>query len=310
MEGIPSLSYNMSVITPTSFDVKKLSVSDIKKLDNGSSQVYINYDGKRLRVQAPRMSVPYDAGDYQDNKKFKVQLSFTGKDTNPKMAAYYNMIQAIDDFVIDAATKNAGKWFKMPGASRDMIALFYTQSLRVSKDKDGNVKDYPPTQNVALKMRNGAFDAELYDNKNQLIEGLTPVEVMRRGAEVTSICDATGIWIADRKFGLTWKLHQARLDVPGEGGNTRGFMGVDEDAVPVVTAKPDAGVSAEEEDDLMAAVMPSKAAAAAAPADDDDDEEEEDEVVPAPPVPAKKVVAAAAPAAAPVKKVVKKVVKA
>ena len=307
----------MSVITPATFDAKKLTVSDIKKLDNGSSQVYINYDGKRLRVQAPRMSVPYDSGDYQDNKKYKVQFSFKGKDSNPKLAAYYTMLEAIDDFIVEVATKNAGKWFKMPGASKEMIKLFYSPSLKFSKDKDGNLKDYPPTQAVTLKMRNGAFDAELYDTKNQSIEGLTPVEILRRGAEVTPISDATGIWVADKKFGLAWKLHQARIDVPGEGSASRGFMGVDEDTGVPLVASAGAGVSAEDEDDLMAAVLPGKpkavAAAVVVAAEEDDEEEEddEDEVIPAPPVPAKKAVAApVAVAAAPVKKVIKKVTKA
>ena len=308
----------MSVVTISSFDAKKLSVSDIKKLDNGSSQVYINYDGKRLRLQAPRMSVPYDAGDYKDNKKYKVSFSFKGMNTNPKVAAYFSVLEAIDNFIVDAATKNAAKWFKMPGASRDVVSTIYTPSVKYAIDSaTGDRKDLPPTQSVALKTPKGAFDTEMYDNKNQAIEGLTPVEVLRRNAEVTPIVDATGIWVADKKFGLSWKLHQVRIDVNGEGGAARGFLGVEEDSssVPAVVGGAGAGVSADDEEDLMAAVLPGKTAAAV---DDEDDEEDEDdgEIVPAPPVPVKKTApAAAAPAPAPAaaaapKKVVKKVVKA
>lgn len=299
----------MSTITPATFDAKKLSVSDVKKLDNGSSQVYLNYDGKRLRVQAPRLPVPMDASDYQDNKKYKVQLSFRDRHSNPKVAAYVKMLEDIDNFIIDQATKNSGKWFKMPGASREMIGVFYTPSIKIAKDKDGNPKDYPPTQALNLKQRNGAFDTELYDDKKQLMEGVTPLDVLRRGSEVTPISEVTGIWIADKKFGTTWKLHQARIDVPGEGDSSRGFLGVDdEDSAPVVSKRQDA--------DLIAAVMPSKAAPAPAPApveeeeeekEDSTDDVEEDEVVKPVPVP-KKVVAAPAAAAEPVKKVVKKVV--
>lgn len=290
----------MSVITPSSFDVKKLSVGEIKKLDNGGATVYLNYDGKRVRIQAPRLPIPMDASDYQGNKKYNVQFSFRDR-ANPKVAAYMKMLEDIDNFVIDQATKNAGKWIKMPGASREAVSLFFTKSVRsAGPDKDGNPKDYPPTQKVALKERNGAFDAELYDEKKQLIEGMTPMEVLRRGAEITSICDATGIWIVGNKFGISWKLHQALVNVPGAGGPVRGFLGVDEDA-PVVSAG--AGVSSAEEKDLMAAVMPSEDAEE----DEDEDELDEEEHVQAPPVPAKKVVAAAPASATAVKKVVKKV---
>jgi hypothetical protein len=280
----------MSVITVSNFDAKKLSVSEIKKLDNGASQVYINYDGKRVRIQAPRMPIPYDSGDYQGNQKYKVQFSFRDRNSNAKVQAYYNMLEAIDNFVIDQGVKNAGKWFKMPGASREMISLFFSPSLKFSKDKEGNVKDYPPTQSVALKQRNGAFDAEIYDSDKQLMEGVTPVEVLRRGAEVTPVSDATGIWVSDKKFGITWKLHQAVVNVPGEGGASGCLIVDEEEGVVVSKPKAAAAVSAAEEEDLMAAVMPSKAS-----------ESEDEEVIQAPPVP-KKV-------DAPVKKVVKKITK-
>jgi hypothetical protein len=292
----------MSVVTSNTFDVKKLTVSEAKKLDNGSSQVYLNYAGGKLRLQAPRLPVPYDSGDYQGNGKHKVQFSFRDRNTSKAVGSYVATLEAIDNFVIDQATKNAGKWFKMPGASREMIALFYTPTVKISKDKDGNPKDYPPSQSVALKQRNGAFDAVLYDNSRQELEGITPVEALRRGAEVTPVVDATGIWIADKKFGLTWKLVQAMVNVPAEGGRSGCLIVEDGDA-------PSAGVSSVEESNLMAAVLPSTTAAEE---EDEEEEEEEDaeEVVPAPPVPAKKVAPAPAPAAAATKKVVKKVAKA
>ena len=284
----------MSVITSSTFDAKKLTVSDAKKLDNGSSQVYLNYGGGKLRLQAPRLPIPYDSGDYQGNQKYKVQFSFRDRATNPKVATYMATLQAIDDFVIDQATKNAGKWFKMPGASRETIALFYTPSVKISKDKDGNPKDYPPSQSVALRARNDVFDAVLYDASRQEMEGVTPVEVLRRGAEVTPVIDATGIWVADRKFGLSWKLVQALVNKPGEGSGAGCLITEEEGA--------DAGVSTTEDKSLLASVLPTEEEEQ----EEEEQEEDEEEVIPAPPVPAKK--AAVATKAAP--KVVKKVTKA
>jgi hypothetical protein len=292
-----------STVVASKFNASLLTTSDIKKLDNGSSQVYINYDSKKLRVQGPQLSVPYDSGDYQGNQKFKAQFSLKGADKNARVASFKAMLEAIDDFVIDVATKNAGKWFKMPGASRDMIKILYTPSLKYSKDKaTGEIKtEYPPTFSVALKQRNGAFDAECFDDKGVPIEGVSPVEVLRRGAEVVPVADATGIWVADKKFGLTWKLYQALVKVPAEGGVSRGFVGVDEDT----------GVSLVEESALLSAVLPAAKAApapvpAAAPAEDEEDEEEDedeeeesDHETPAPPVPVAAVKPKPAPVAAP-----------
>lgn len=298
----------MSVITATNFDAKKLSVSDIKKLDNGSSQVYINYDGRRLRIQAPRMSLPYNASDYQGNQKYKTQLAMRDMESNPKIKAYFNMLEAVDNFVIDQATKNAGKWFKMSGASRDTIRLFMSSSIHYSRNKETGaiVETIAPTHNVSLRQRNGVFSTELYDAEKRPMEGVTPLDVLRQHAEVTAIIDASSIWVADKKFGISWALHQAVINKPGND-SASGCQIVDEDEdasnVPVVSKQ----VSADEEDDLMAAVMPAKAAPKAAapkapePVEEDEDVDE-DEVVPPPPVPK--------PVAAPVKKVVKKVAKA
>jgi hypothetical protein len=297
----------MSVITASQFDVKKLTTSDIKKLDNGSSQVYMNYDGKRLRVQGPQLSLPYDSSDYNGNKKFKTTFALKGMDKNSKVAKFHSLLQSVDNYVIDVATANAGKWFKMPGASRDLIAAFFTPSVKISKDKEGNPKDYPPSFAPKLSQRNGAFDVELYDDKNTMMEGVTPLEVLRRGAEVVPICDATGIWIGDKKFGLTWRLHQARVVVPGEGSSNKGFLGLDEEENNLTVSNMD--------EELMSAVLPTKVAESVVQKDEDEEEEEDDDdIVAAPPVPVKKTVSptpvATVSSATPVKKVVRKVVKA
>jgi len=284
----------MSNITVSNFDSKKLTTSELKKLASGAYNAYLNYDGRRVRIQAPRMAVPYDAGDYKGNQKYKVQFSFRGRESNPKVQAFYKMIEDLDNYVIDVAHKNAGKWFGTPGVSREMIAMLYTRSIKFSKDKEtGALKDYPPTFAAALKQKNDAFDAELYDDKKCLIEGVSPLDVLRRGAEVTPILDCTGIWKADKSFGLSWKLHQARIDVSAEGA-ARGCVIEDDDEVTGGGDSIDA--------DVRAAVMPSEDNA-----DEEEESEESDveehEVVQAPPKPAPKpVAAAAAPKKVPVKK--------
>ncbi len=289
----------MSVIQPTSFNASLLTISEAKKLDNGSSQAYLNYNGKKLRVQAPKLPVPMDAGDYQGNQKYKVQLSFRDKDSNPKVAAYYEMLEKIDDFVINSAQSNSGKWFKKPNMARDIVVDKFTPSIKFAKDKEGNLKPYPPTQGVALKKKGDSFDAELYDKNKEIIDDATPVDVLKRGSEITPILECTGVWITEKGFGLTWKLFQARVDVAAEGAQ-RGCAIQDEDdaETPVVVSKPKAAakpaVAEEEEEDLMAAVKPAAtvsavsavSAATAVPADDVD----EDEVHEAPAVPVKKVV--------------------
>ena len=299
----------MSVITSTSFVGSKLGVGELKALAK-SSQVYLNYDGRRIMFQGPQLTVPYNASDYGGDGKFKVQFSFKGKDTNPRVGKFHDTIEAIDNFVIDQAVKNCGKWFKKPGMTREMLKLFFKPTIRYSKDKDGNEKrEYPPHMSVALKRKasptnDGPFIAEIYDDNRKMIENVTPVEALNRNAEVVPILSCGGVWIVDGKFGITWTLHQAIIKVPGEGSSSRGFLGVEDEAgdSTLVTAA---------DEDLMAAVLPATGGAGTSGDDDEEDEDEEEEeeedhteAAPPTPTPVKKATpakATPAPAPAPVK---------
>ena len=290
----------MSIVQPSTFNPSLLTISEAKKLDNGSSQAYINYNGKKLRIQAPRLPIPMDASDYQGNGKYKVSLSFRDRDTNAKVGAYYKMLEDIDTFIINHAHDKSGPWFKKPGMAREIVVDKYTPSVKFAKDKEGNLKPYPPTHAIALKKgKSGDFDAELYDKHKHIIEGATPIDVLKRGSEITPIVECTGIWITDKGFGATWKLFQARVDVSAEGVEP-GCAIQDEDEVaadapvrsriqPSKSVAPTV-VDEEEEADLMAAVKPAASVG---------EEHDEDEVVEAPPVPKPTV-----------KKVIKKVIKA
>lgn len=268
----------MSVVTVNNFSLSNLKVDATKKqLDNSPAAiVYLNYGTGKLRVQAPRMAVPFDSGDFQGNGKYKLNLDFRTRATNPKVAAYYDMLRAIDDYVIDQGVKNSANWLGLRGVSRETVSALYTKSIRIGKDKEG--KDRSPIQSVAIKKnyKTDSFDTMLYDDQNRKIEGVTPMEVLRRGAEVTCILDATSIWVAGGKFGISWKLVQARVDQAAEtSSNAPAFV----------------------DDDNEDAPAPSTAAFVADDGEDEVEEEEEEVVEPVP---------APAPAPAPAKKVVKK----
>ena len=76
-------SLKMSLISATPlkdcllFDASQLSASAPKKNGSGTGQqVYLNYgkNNGRVRIQTPRMSLAYDAKDYQGNEKYKTDL--------------------------------------------------------------------------------------------------------------------------------------------------------------------------------------------------------------------------------------------
>ena len=325
----------MSVILPSSFDISRITFSDVKNLEK-SKMVYVNYNGGKVRTQSPQMPIPYDASDYNNNNNFKVSLSFRDLNASDaaakaRVGAFHAMLQAIDDLIIDKATANAGKWLGAAGASRAEVKRLYTHSIRVPKTPEGAPRhDVPSSFSVALKQKDGSFDAELYDKDLRAIkEGerfASPLKHLVRGTEVVCQLDLTSVWLAAGKFGTTWKLHHAWIKVPG-ASNLKGVPNFIMDdgspvaAAPVLTAAGGAAggaggpaLSAAEESDLLQAALKATPAEEEgtedAEAEDGEEAEAEgeeaeedaapEEEIPAPPVPKRTTtVARTATAAAP-----------
>ena len=299
-----------NIVSPTSFDVSEVTFRPAKVLESGGKFVTVDYSGRQLMTQTPSMVLPYGLNvfDKAGPTTYSADVSFRGVEENPRIKAFYDMLVAFDERLIEAGVENSLAWFKMPNASREVIKAFYTPSIKVSLDREGKPKPYPPTLKVKLPKKNGAFEALFYDSEKRPYEGVTVEELLVKGANATFLLKCTGLWFAGTKFGASWKAVQVKMDsVPSGLGRGCAIQDDDESHVTSRASKsssrraPVVHDEEEDEDDVVEAVMPPprRAAAAAAPAPTvEDEEEEEEEVVEAPVVP-KKV-------AAPVKKVVKK----
>ena len=300
-----------SVTIPSDFDASKITFRAPKVLDSGAKQVYLDYEGRALLTQTASMPIPYGLNVYDKAgpTSYSVDLSFRGVETDEKAKAFYDMMVAFDELMIEAGIENSQAWFKMPNASREVIKAFYTPSVKVSLDRDGKPKPYPPTFKVKLPKKNGTFETTFYDEQKRPYEGVGVEDLLVKGARAVFLLRCTGLWFAGSKFGASWKATQCKMDHLPE--RMRGCAILDDD-VPRAAAgggggrRAPAAAAEEDEEDVVAAVMPAARravpAARAAPAPaaaEEEEEEEEDDVVEAPPPPAR-------PAAAATKKVVKK----
>jgi hypothetical protein len=248
--------------------------------------------------------------------KYTVELNLRGYDdpvANPKVAAIYNALNALDEHLIDQGVKNSRAWFKAD-LNRDMVKMFYSPTMRFARDGEGNLKPYPPTLKIQLRQRDGKFETAVYDDKKRPLTDIPLEDVIVKRAFLTVLIQCTGVWFAGGKFGLSWKALQIRADkIPD---SIRGFAFLDDGDAPASSkeapvssktapvskaasvskaapANQFAGLDDEEVDDDAALAGPPMGSA---PADDEDEDLEEAPI----PVPAKKPV---------VKTVVKKVVK-
>jgi len=292
-----------NVVLSTNFNTQKCSFSQIRVLDSGGKQAYVNYDGGMFVFQTPNCRMPYgmSAFDKAGPVKYSAELSLQGYDeAGSKMAQFYDALNRLDDFMIDQGVKNSKQWFKAE-LSRDVIKAFYSPMIRIPLDKDGNRKPYPPTIKTSLRQKRDsqAFDVECYDEKKQVYRGIPLEELLIKGAQVTCLIQCTGVWFAGSKYGLSWKLVQALITSLPQ--TVRGLSFVDDGAetapaprrsaaAPVAQQVEEEEEEEEEEDEVFQApvsAVKSVAKVAAPPVESLDDAADDAEPVPIP----KKIVA-------------------
>ena len=230
-----------SVVSTSSFSVSNLTISPLKMLESGGKQAYLNYESRALVMQIGSLETPFGLSVFDKvpgaPPKYTVELNLRGYDdpsSNPKVAAIYNTLNSLDEFIIDQGVKNSRSWFKAD-LNRDMVKMFYTPSLRFSKDAEGNNKPYPPTLKIQLRKRDGKFETAIYDDKKRSLADVPIEDVLVKRAFLTVLIQCTGVWFAGGKFGLSWKALQIRADkIPD---SIRGFAFLDEDQEMGTTAK-------------------------------------------------------------------------
>ena len=265
------MSSNSSVVLASSFTTAKVTFSQVRVLDSGGKQAYINYDGGMFVMQTPQCTLPYGMSTFDKAGpiKYSAELSMRGYDEAGKMKQFYDAMAQLDEHMIDQGVKNSRAWFKCD-PNREVIKAFYTPIVRFSVDKEGNRKPYPPTVKIQLRQRNGEFETKMYDDRKQLYSGIPVEELLVKGSQVTALIQCTGVWFAGSKFGLSWKATQIRVDsLPA---NARGFTFVDDGDVVVPKSAPKV-VHEEEDDEVLQAP---KSVVAALVEDEDEDEVAED----------------------------------
>ena len=99
-----------TTIKGKNIDVSKVAFSQPRVLDNGAKLVYMNYDGGRLSIQTPWMSLPWKMGVYTEGEypKYSVDLSFKGMENDPDLQAFHDKFQELENKILDGDLKSVG----------------------------------------------------------------------------------------------------------------------------------------------------------------------------------------------------------
>jgi hypothetical protein len=175
-----------------------------------------------LNLSSPLM-LTWGVNDFTDDKTGKVSYDLALQFPNegfetPATKKFLENMAAFEKKIKDDAIANSKEWFSKPKMTADAVDALWTPVLKYPKNKDTLEADTTraPTIKVKLPFWDGAWkELELYDVDMQPVfpdpmnPALSPKDLIAKGSHIAVSIQCGGIWFANGKFGVTWKLFQA-----------------------------------------------------------------------------------------------------
>jgi len=208
-----------TIVDGTLFNSQNIRYSAPKANASGGKSINILNNATKggLRLATPLM-LTWGASDYEGNGKFEMSLQFPSDEykTEDSSAFLRNLI-AFEQKIKDDALTYSKDWFGKAHKSADVVDALWTPMLKYSKNKATGEFDLTkaPTLRVKITQWEGVWKCEVYDeDENKLFPNpanpcVTPLDFLQKGVNVACVLQCGGLWFANGKFGITWKLIQA-----------------------------------------------------------------------------------------------------
>jgi hypothetical protein len=208
-----------TIVDGTLFNSQNIRYSAPKANASGGKSINILNNATKggLRIATPLM-LTWGASDFEGNGKFEMSLQFPTEEykTDDTSAFLRNMIE-FEQKIKDDALTYSKDWFGKTHKSADVVDALWTPMLKYSKNKATGEYDLTkaPTLRVKITQWEGVWKCEVYDeDENKLFPNpanpcVTPLDFLQKGVNVACVLQSGGLWFANGKFGLTWKLIQA-----------------------------------------------------------------------------------------------------
>ena len=299
MSGTPK------IVKASELDAESISYAPVKVNAVGGKNVRFQLADSRgpTYVNLPVM-LTWGVNEYVDDtsgkRSYDMSLQFPSSDyITEEQRAALEALEALESRIKADAITYRKEWFNKAKMNEDVVDALWTPMLRYPKDRETGEIDTSraPALRVKLPFWDDAFSStEVYDVEGNLLfpnaeSDRTPMDLISKGSQVASILQSGGIWLANGKFGTTWKLFQVVVKPRATLRGTCQIKLTDADLTAVSASKGNAAADREPSHHV---------------ADSDEEEESDAEEAASPPAsPVKE-----APAPAPKKKVVRrKVVK-
>jgi len=215
------MASNNAIILHSNFVPREqMKFSAMVKTAKGQKIVYINTATKqKVRVQTPQMRAIFGLSRFDDantgNSSFSLDLSFNGRNENPKLDNFLTQLREMDAYLLDLAHERSVEWFGKE-MSREILSEFHRPCVRDPSDPK-----YEPTFRLKLTPY-----SEIYDETHQKVD----MDQISKGSVVRAIVEPS-FWLVNKSFGISLRVLQ--LEIISRPSGVTGFAFEDDDDAPV-----------------------------------------------------------------------------
>ena len=169
-----------------------------------------NKDGKNVRIQTPRMYMPFGISGFQPQvgaTKWNLDFSMKGYDEEGNYVKnFYETLQEVEKRIIEAVSLQSVDIFGKH-MSVDELSPMFNSNIKHSPDREPKFRVRVDTT------ADGDIKAGIFDSEKKSINSKVENKLYSRNSGV-AITEMNSVYFLNRKFGVTWKLHQLVVHEP------------------------------------------------------------------------------------------------
>tara|TARA_Y100000389_G_scaffold205099_1_gene263141 strand:+ start:23973 stop:24887 length:915 start_codon:yes stop_codon:yes gene_type:complete len=213
-----------AIINGTDFDANtdfKYMKPKINKSGGKSVGILNTQNNSSLCIATPLL-LTWGASEFVDEqsgrKQYNMSIQFPNQEyESQESKQFLESMKSFQQKIKDDAIVNSKDWLNKQRITPEVIDALFHPMLTYPKDQGTGEPDYTrsPTLRVKIDYWEDQFKCEIYDiEQNPLFPSSDdtstagPMELLTKGSNVALIIRCGGIWFANGKFGVTWKLVQ------------------------------------------------------------------------------------------------------
>lgn len=176
---------------------------EISKYKDNQKITLSTKDGKPMRVQTPRLYMPFGISGFTPpvgNTKWNIDFSMKGYDEDGNVNEFYETLQKTEAAIVEAVRVQSTDIFGKEMTTEELLPMF-NSNIKHSADREPKFRVRVDTT-IGGEVKANIFDKD----KNNITTDLKDKLYARNSG--VAIIEMNSIYFLNRKFGVTWKLHQ------------------------------------------------------------------------------------------------------